>query len=375
MNFRGVDSLGLRLGLLWAAHSLALPMRTLHRLLLPGVFGKRLKMGRGSNVVSRNMRVGHGFSIGKKSEIVADTIEIGDNVEIGDDVRLHSRHIVLKNNSIIGNRTVIYGSRTPASRFELGENSTIYPDCYFNTDDAVVFGDRTAAGGYCLIFTHSSYLPKTSGYPVTIAPVTIGADTWLPWHAFILPGVTIGDGATVGAFSLVASDVPDYSLAVGVPARIVKDAQSYRRRYDDEAMEDLCVEIIDKVATAVAGAFRKRTLFAPDPRTCERISESEWVLCDRKSKSRVIFLPAGQRRDELSVTPSSGVLFLTAGLSMSPVHGANWADLVTFKSQRPIAISSILREIWGEFSLYGIRFDWWTGKESRDRQEESYDSP
>jgi acetyltransferase-like isoleucine patch superfamily enzyme len=52
-------------------------------------------------------------------------------------------------------------------------------------------------------------------------PVVIGEDCWLCSHAVILKGVTIGDGAVVAAGSVVNSDIPPYTIAAGVPARVV----------------------------------------------------------------------------------------------------------------------------------------------------------
>ena len=54
-------------------------------------------------------------------------------------------------------------------------------------------------------------------------PVTIGADVWIGGGAIILPGVTIGDRAVIGAGSIVTRDVPPGVVAVGNPARVVKE--------------------------------------------------------------------------------------------------------------------------------------------------------
>lgn len=53
-------------------------------------------------------------------------------------------------------------------------------------------------------------------------PVRIGSDVWLGNSAIILPGVSIGDGAVVGAQAVVSKDVPPYAVAVGNPAQVVK---------------------------------------------------------------------------------------------------------------------------------------------------------
>lgn len=56
----------------------------------------------------------------------------------------------------------------------------------------------------------------------------IGNDVWIGREAKILPGVKVGDGAIIGAYAVVAKDVPAYCVAVGNPARVVK------KRFDDD---------------------------------------------------------------------------------------------------------------------------------------------
>jgi acetyltransferase-like isoleucine patch superfamily enzyme len=53
-------------------------------------------------------------------------------------------------------------------------------------------------------------------------PVVIGDGSWLGFGTVVLPGVTIGKHVVIGANSVVTSDIPDYSVAVGAPARVIK---------------------------------------------------------------------------------------------------------------------------------------------------------
>ena len=55
-----------------------------------------------------------------------------------------------------------------------------------------------------------------------IAPVSIGRSTWLGQNVVVLPGVTIGQHCVIGANSVVNSSIPDFSVAVGAPARVIK---------------------------------------------------------------------------------------------------------------------------------------------------------
>lgn len=52
--------------------------------------------------------------------------------------------------------------------------------------------------------------------------VTIGDDCWIGGNVTIMPGVTIGKGCTVGSGSIITKDIPDFSVAIGNPARVVK---------------------------------------------------------------------------------------------------------------------------------------------------------
>ena len=52
--------------------------------------------------------------------------------------------------------------------------------------------------------------------------IVIGEDCWLGGNVIVLPGVTIGKGSTIGAGSVVTKDVPDYCVAAGNPARVLK---------------------------------------------------------------------------------------------------------------------------------------------------------
>ena len=72
--------------------------------------------------------------------------------------------------------------------------------------------------------------PAASDMPLK-GDTIIGNDVWLGQNAVILPGVHIGNGAIIGANSVVGSDIPPYAVAVGNPAREI------RKRFDDELIQ------------------------------------------------------------------------------------------------------------------------------------------
>jgi maltose O-acetyltransferase len=67
--------------------------------------------------------------------------------------------------------------------------------------------------------------------------VSIGDYAWLPWKIIVLPGVSIGSHAVIGSGSVVSRDVPDYGVAVGNPARVVKERARIEYKYVPATIE------------------------------------------------------------------------------------------------------------------------------------------
>jgi acetyltransferase-like isoleucine patch superfamily enzyme len=65
-----------------------------------------------------------------------------------------------------------------------------------------------------------------------IKPVAIGRNSWLGQNAVVLPGVTIGEHCVIGANSVVNRSIPDFSIAVGTPARVVKTFNRQTKRWE-----------------------------------------------------------------------------------------------------------------------------------------------
>jgi acetyltransferase-like isoleucine patch superfamily enzyme len=65
-----------------------------------------------------------------------------------------------------------------------------------------------------------------------IAPVSIGRNAWLGQNVVVLPGVTIGEHCVIGANSVVNSSIPDFSVAVGAPARVIKRYNKETARWE-----------------------------------------------------------------------------------------------------------------------------------------------
>lgn len=69
-------------------------------------------------------------------------------------------------------------------------------------------------------FTDITFPMRMQG--ITTAPIKIGNDVWIGYGAVITKGVEIGDGCVIGANAVVTRSIPPYSVAVGVPAKVIK---------------------------------------------------------------------------------------------------------------------------------------------------------
>ena len=144
-----------------------------------------------------------------------------------------------------------YSHVQPLRRMVIGPNPSISPNATFAQPQNIEIGARVRIGARCVIWggvgtakvrigddvlfgpevliTAATYR-YNDGAPVTQqasdeADVVIGHDVWLGARAIILPGVTIGDGAIIGAGAVVTKSIPAMAVAVGMPARLVGTRQ------------------------------------------------------------------------------------------------------------------------------------------------------
>jgi len=100
-------------------------------------------------------------------------------------------------------------------KLELGKNSDVGAFTYINAKHGVVIEEGVQIGSHCAIYSDNT-IDNTSGKVVIKKGAKIGS------HTVILPGVTVGEKAVVGAKSLVKKDIPAGSVVVGVTAKPLK---------------------------------------------------------------------------------------------------------------------------------------------------------
>lgn len=164
-------------------------------------------------------------------------------------VRLY--FIKIKNNLVIEKGVRI----VPLSHFWVGKNVHIARgtilDCggqfFCDYKGGIKIGNNTYIGHYCvllgggfieigkkvlispgvIITTQGHFFQKTDRFmkdqPTLVAKIVIEDDVWIGANATILPGVKVGKGSVIGAGSIVNRDIPEYSVAAGVPAKVIRN--------------------------------------------------------------------------------------------------------------------------------------------------------
>lgn len=128
-----------------------------------------------------------------------------------------------------GDNVNIEKNATFSIRTEIGNNSGIGVNAHFY--GKVVIGDNVMMAPDCIIYVrkHESSrldIPMCEQGSTEERPVVIGNDVWIGGRVIILPGVKIGDGAIIGAGSVVTKDVSEYDVVAGNPARVIKNRKS-----------------------------------------------------------------------------------------------------------------------------------------------------
>lgn len=156
-------------------------------------------------------------------------------------------NLKIGSHSYIGDRVIIYQCNSGV--VELGEKVQLYSDIIIETGDGgnVIIGADTHIQPRCSLSAYKGSIsigcrveiaPNCAFYPYdhSFAPeqlirnqpvktkggIVVGDDSWLGFGVIVLDGVRIGEGAVVGAGSVVTKDIPDGAIAFGVPARVIK---------------------------------------------------------------------------------------------------------------------------------------------------------
>ena len=104
----------------------------------------------------------------------------------------------------------------------LGKGVFINSGCKFQDQGGIYIGDGALIGHNTVLATLNHGLLPEERHDLIPKPIHIGKNVWIGSNSTILPGITIGDNAVIGAGSVVTKDVPDYAVVGGVPAKVIK---------------------------------------------------------------------------------------------------------------------------------------------------------
>lgn len=111
---------------------------------------------------------------------------------------------------------------------DCGKNITVGKNVFFNSgckvqdQGGITIGDNALIGHNVVLATLNHNMDSEHRADLIPAPIHIGKNVWIGANAVVLPGVTIGDGAVIAAGAVVTKDVPENTVAAGVPAKPIR---------------------------------------------------------------------------------------------------------------------------------------------------------
>jgi len=121
----------------------------------------------------------------------------------------------------------VFCLRRMGIRFDNPKRAFVGEECSFDREvpELISIGEGVVIAMRVTIVAHSSYIHE-------VAPVRIGSGVFLGAGCIILPGVTVGDHATVGAGAVVTKDVPERAIVGGNPAKVLRtDVEDHAEIY------------------------------------------------------------------------------------------------------------------------------------------------
>ena len=122
----------------------------------------------------------------------------------------------------IGENSIVYNQLTVVrpKNVKIGKNVTVMNGALMMSAGGITLEDNVliAANVQLISNNHDPY----DRYVITCKPILIKEGAWVGAGATILPGVTVGKHAIIGANSVVSKNIPDYAVAVGCPAKVIK---------------------------------------------------------------------------------------------------------------------------------------------------------
>ena len=179
----------------------------------------------------------------EKEKMIGGMMYIASDFELRADF-LKAKRLIHVYNKTREHETDIRKTLLEQLLYKIGENIYIEPPFRCDYGYNITVGENFYANYDCIILDVSKVLignnvlfgPRvciyTAGHPINAAPrneglefglpITIGDDVWLGGNVIVNPGITIGSNVVIGSGSVVTKDIPDNSLAVGNPCKVIR---------------------------------------------------------------------------------------------------------------------------------------------------------
>ncbi|MGN9135088.1 acyltransferase [Clostridium sp. HCP1S3_B4] len=159
----------------------------------------------------KNFNIGKGYIV-----IGSENIFLGDFFYAEDNLRLQAWKS--------------YGNQSFNPLIKIGKHVSMMENCQISCCNKILIGDGCLFGANVFItdnFHGNNSMEQNNILPINRplevkGSVCIGKNVWIGRNVCIMPGVAIGDGAIIGSNAVVTHDIPEKSVAVGVPAKVIK---------------------------------------------------------------------------------------------------------------------------------------------------------
>jgi len=177
-------------------------------------------------------RCGRGVVIGRNVTIRhPHRIVLGDRVVIDDHCVLDAKGtlpttIVIGDDVLLGRNTVL---SCKGGTIRLDDRANVSVNCTFISESELEIGARTLVGGHCYLIAGGNHGIERTDVPILDQPrlekggVHVRENCWLGASVTVLDGATIGRDSVIAAGAVVTEPIPEFAIAAGVPARVVRE--------------------------------------------------------------------------------------------------------------------------------------------------------
>lgn len=219
--------------------------------------------------ISPSAIIGHNVKIGDNT-VIYDNVEIGDNTIIANDCVIGeptqdyytnpdsyvNPKTVIGANSIIRSHCIIYSGSSFGEGLMTGHRITVRENAWFGKNclistlvdvqgncrvgdysrlySNVHVGERTEIGKYVFVFPYTVFTNDPQPPSDSLKGAKVGDYSLITVHCSVLPGVNIGSNCLIGANSVISRDIPDFTFALGSPAKPVTDIRNIPSKQNPE---------------------------------------------------------------------------------------------------------------------------------------------